>query len=264
VRAIALLVFASACAMNQTQQNSWVHAPDYYSIDANGTRSDRYSRVNAYTEFGADGLGAQSKISEAYASAQHAPPPATDAIFNAELPPGLSVDGRVVKVDPRASFEPIAQYEIEYQLGAAPPETDIVDDLQRLAKVTGADAIVVEVQRVGDADPRVKQLAGFALRRRDAVTAAPPMKRKTALLDYRATGDNCPSSADVSTAIAKRLGYTPWDPGATATMRADVVAIERGYAGSVRFGDAAPRTLRGSTCQRVTDAMISIAVIQLD
>ncbi len=264
MRAIAALVVASACSMTATQQNTWVHEPDYYSITADGSRSPRYSRIGEYTAFGAEGLGARARIIDAYAVAQHAAPPASDAVlFHAELPPGIAIDGRTVTVDPRAAFEPIGQYRLEYHLAAAPQDTEIVDDLHRLAKVTGADAIVVEVRHVGSADARVKQLGGFALRRRAVTAAAPRPARKTAQLDYRAS-DGCPTSDDVGAAIAKQLGYVPWDRNAPSTLHVDVMAIDRGYAASVRLGEGAPRRLSGTTCKRVTDALVSVIVIQLD
>lgn len=265
MRALVLAIIVAGCAsMDQTQQNTWVREPDYYSITVDGQRSPRYSRVDEYTEYGANALGAQARISDAYASALHAPPPQTPAIFfHAELPPGVTIEGRTVKVDPRAPFEPIATYQLGYVLASAPQETEIVDDLHRLANVTGADAVVVIVGHVGAADPRVKLVSGFVLRQRRVEPVQAPVKRTTAQLDYRATGDGCPSAADVRSAIAKRLGYSPWESGAR-TLHAEVAPSGRGFAASIRVGEGTPRTLSASTCGRVTDALVSVVAIQLD
>src|SRR6185503_9300587 len=99
---------------------------NYYSINADGSRSEKYSRVNQWSTFGAGGLGAQSAIAAAYEDAQHAPPPANAVeIFNAALPPGVTLDHGTVKIDKAAPYEAIGRYEIGYWKASAPHETQI-------------------------------------------------------------------------------------------------------------------------------------------
>lgn len=263
MRALVLLALA-ACAPPPPLQNTWVHAPDYYSVNADGTRSARYSRVDAYTAFGTSALGAQAVIAPAYERAQHAPPPARElVVFDAELPPGITVDGATMNVDPRAPYEPIGRFDVSYVLAAAPEERDIVDDLQRLAQVAAGDAVVIVVQHVGAADARVRAVEGFVLRRRAPVAHATHAHRQTARLDYTAAPE-CPSGDQIARAIAARLGYSPWAAAAPTTLHAEIAKDGRGFAASLRVGDARVRHLSAGTCKGVSDALVSIAVIQLD
>ncbi|HEY1812912.1 MAG TPA: hypothetical protein VGG74_11230 [Kofleriaceae bacterium] len=264
MRAAILVCAVCACAKQPMPANSWVSEPDYYSVGSDGARSPRYSRIDDYTAYGSGGLGAQARIGDAYASAQHAPPPAIDPIlFREELPPGIAVDGATLKVDPRSPYEPIGQFAISYALAAAPAEPDVVDDLERLAAVTRGDAIVLRLVHVADADPRVREMTGLVLRRRaPAEVAAPPPTHRRAKLAYSAS-PGCPTSDELGRAIAARLGYSPWDASATTELRAQITRAPRGFEASLQIG-AATRRLSAASCRGLGDALVAIAVIELE
>src|SRR5688500_9828335 len=96
---------------------------NYYSVKPDGPRSQIYSSVNQYTSYGPGGLGAQSKVAAAYEDAQHAPPPPIDVeVFNASLPPGVTLESGVVKIDKDAPYESVGRFEIGYWLDSAPQE----------------------------------------------------------------------------------------------------------------------------------------------
>jgi len=155
---IAALLVLTACGLGRKA--------NYYSINHDGSRSDSYSHINEYTSYGPDGLGQQQAISTAYEDAQHAPAPQLDVeIFNASLPPGVKLTGGVLEIDKEAPYEAVGRFEIGYWLESAPQETEVKDDLLRLASVTHTNVIVVEVDHVTHADPRVNHLVGVVLRK---------------------------------------------------------------------------------------------------
>jgi hypothetical protein len=266
MRALGLLALAACASMTETQRNDWVQRPDYYSVDASGARLRRYSRIEQLVAYGEHGLGAQATIASAYESAQHAPPPEIETIvFAAELPPGITIDGRSVTVDPRAPYEPVAQFALGYWLEAAPQEPEIVDDLRRLASVTHGDAVVIEIEHVAPADARVKTVTGFVLHRRELAAAPPPVDHHhKARLAYRASGDGCLDDAAFARAITSQLGYEPWDRDAAATLTAEIRGHRTGFTATLQVDRANPRRLSGTTCAGVTSALIAIAVLQLD
>ena len=263
--AFVTLALVGACAKQPMPPNSWVSEPDYYSIDRQGARSPRYSRIDEYTEYGAAGLGAQQRVADAYANAQHAPPPAIDPIlFHEELPPGITIDGATLKVDSRAPYEPISRFDIAYRLAAAPAEPDVVDDIKRLAAVTGGDAVVLQLVHAADADPHVRAMTGVVLRRRApaAAAAVPSPARRTAKLAYSASA-GCPTTDELARAIATRLGYSPWNASAATELRAHIVTAPRGFEATLQIG-AATRRLSATSCRGLGDALVAIAVIELE
>jgi hypothetical protein len=265
MRALFVYLVLGACAKQPMPPNSWVSDPGYYSIALDGTRSPRYSRIDNYVAYGQNSLGAQARVSEAYASAQHASPPAIDPIvFHEELPPGITIDGETLKTDPRAPYEPIGRFDISYWQPAAPGEPDVVDDAKRLASVTGGDALVLAIVHVGAADPRVRGMTGLVLRHRQMIpvgsTSSVPHRK--AKLAYSAAA-GCPTSDELGRAISTRLGYSPWDSNAPTELRAQITPTPRGFEASLQIG-ASTRRLSATSCRGLGDAVVAIAVIQLE
>lgn len=258
----------SACAKQPMPANSWVSDPGYYSIAADGTRTPRYSRIDHYVAYGNGGLGAQAHISDAYADAQHASPPTNDPIvFYEQLPPGFTIDGDTVKVDPRAPYVPIGRFDISYWQPSAPDEPDVIDDVKRLAAVTSGDAIVLQLEHVAAADPHVRRMAGLVLRGQKLIpigsgTSAPSVSHRKAKLAYSATA-GCPTGDELGRAIATRLGYSPWDASASTELRAQITPTPRGFEASLQIG-ASTRRLSAAGCRGLSDALVAIAVIQLE
>lgn len=265
--ALLLLITAStACADFGRKSN-------YYSVNADGTRSKKYSRVNQYTSYGAGGLGAQAKIAAAYEDAQHAPAPNIEVeVLNAALPAGVTLEGGTIKIAPDAPFEAIGRFEVAYWLSSAPQETEVEDDLKRLAAVTSANVVVVEVARMAHGDPRVNFLTGILLRRggeRASATepTAQPARagaRSRARLVYAANAYGCLSASEFSDEVSARLGYSPWVEDSAIEIHTELVANGKAFRATVKLADGTRKTLTGVSCKVLTDAVISAVVVQLD
>lgn len=142
---------------------------NYYSISKDGSRSERYSRINQYTAFGKNALGAQKRIADAYEAAQHQEPPTLDVeIYNASFPKGVSLDGGLIEIAEGAPYEAIGKFEFAYWLDSAPREAEIEDDVRRLAMVAKGNVMVIEVTRFAHADDRVNFVSGVILNKTDA------------------------------------------------------------------------------------------------
>ncbi|MBA3818021.1 MAG: hypothetical protein H0X17_03970 [Deltaproteobacteria bacterium] len=279
LRSIALLLVvatAPACA-------DFVRKDNYYSVDPNGARSKKYSRINQYTGYGEGALGAQATIAAAYEDAQHAPPPTVELqVYSAALPPGVSLEHGAVKIAESAPYEAIGRYELGYWLASAPQETEVADDLERLAAVTGANVVIVEVTRVSHADTRVNYLSGILLRKRAVAadgasvpapaiapsTVPTPAKgarvRAQARLVYTAKPRGCLTTTEFADEVSARLGYSPWIDAATTALHAEIVQRGTAYRATVRLTDGTTKELTGETCRTLTDAVISVVVVGLD
>jgi hypothetical protein len=266
---VILALSATACAGLARKDN-------YYSVNADGSRSQKYSRVNQYTAYGQGGLGAQSTIAAAYEQAQHAPAPAIPIeVFNASLPAGVTIDQGAIQIAKDAPYESVGRYEIGYWLDSAPQESEVEDDLKRLAAVTESNVVVVEVTRVGHGDTRVNYLSGILLRKRGpsaapgALAKGEPAStdrvRAKARLVYAAKPRGCLTQAELSDEISAKLGYSPWvESDVASTLRLDIVQQAGKFVATVVLADGARKELSGATCKTVTDAAISVVVVQLD
>jgi len=268
-RSMLVLVLALASACGPMRKDT------YYSINADGSRSQRYSRINQYAGYGKDALGAQAKVAAAYEAAQHAPPPAIDIeVFNAALPPGVTLEDGAVEIAADAPYESVGRFEIGYWLDSAPQEAEVEDDLRRLAAVTSANVVVVEVTRVDHADTRVNFLSGILLRRRAVAPEAAPVAtaeapvaarpHASARLIYAATPRGCLTATELADEVSAKLGYSPWTELAERAVRVEIEREGDRYRATVAFGDGATKQLAGATCRTVTDAAISVVVVQLD
>ncbi len=261
--AFVLLVLASsACADFGRKDN-------YYSVNADGTRSKKYSRVNQYTSYGANGLGAQATVAAAYENAQHAPAPNIDVeILNAALPAGVTLEGGTIKIATDAPFEAIGRFEVAYWLSSAPPETEVADDLKRLASVTNANVVVVEVARMAHGDPRVNFLSGILLRKGGASVAsakpATPAVRAKARLIYASKAAGCLSSTEFADEVSARLGYSPWVDDSAREIHTELVQHDKAFRATVRLADGTKKVLTAVSCKLLTDAVVSAVVVQLD
>jgi hypothetical protein len=262
---IFFILVSTACGGLMRKSN-------YYSINPDGSRSQKYSRVNEYSAYGTQGLGAQQTISDAYEKAQHAPPPQRDVkIFNSSLPAGVKLADGVIQVDKDADFDAVGRFEIGYWLDSAPNETDVKDDITRLAQVTDTDAVVVEVQHVTHGDPRVNYLVGFVMRHklqmlsdRPAPTAAVVKKHVKAKLEYVTTARGCMSRGEFADEVSARLGYSPWVKDAELELSANIVEQAGSFKATIRSPKSEPKQLTGATCRNVTDAAIAVLVVRLD
>lgn len=245
--------------------------PNYYSIRPDGSRSEIYSRINEFASYERDGLGRQAQVAAAYEEAQHAPPPAKQVeIFNASLPPGVKVNGGAIEIEPGTPLAGVGRFEIGYWLSSAPPETDVGDDLKRLATVTNADVVVVEVQRVAHGDPRVNYLHGILLRRTApdvaTTTPLPPVARPRvkAQLVYQVNARGCLSAGEFADEISAKLGYSPWVDASSNTLRTEIVERGGAYRATIRVPSGVSKEVAGASCRAVTDAAISAIVVRLD
>lgn len=263
-RIILVLVMLTACGL--TRQ------PNYYSVNPDGTRSERYSHVNEYSAYGTAGLGAQQTVSDAYEKAQHAPPPALDVkIFNSSLPPGVTLSNGVVQIDKDAPYEAVGRFQIGYWLSSAPKETEIKDDLVRLASVTDATVVVVEVTHMNHADPHVNYLEGFVLREKPlaALTATgtpPPVKAKShahAKLTYEARGPGCLSMEEFSDEVSAVLGYSPWTTDATREVKVRIAGDAGAFKATITLPHAPSKDIQGATCQTATQAAVAVFAVAL-
>jgi hypothetical protein len=250
----------------------------YYSVNRDGTRSQRYSRVNEYTSYGE--LGAQTKIAEAYEAAQHAPPPDLEIeVHNASLPGGVSIDDGVIKIADGAPYHAVGRFEIGYWRDSAPKETEIRDDLIRLASVTSSNVVVVEITRFGHADERVDYISGLLLRRTGDAALQPPAPgggasagaaarssgfRATARPAYRANGPRCSTADEFADEVSARLGYSPWLDSAATAVRAEISGAESDFRATITVGNGEPKRLTGASCRAVTDAAIAVVLVHLD
>lgn len=267
-----LAVAATACGLGRQ--------PNYYSINADGSRSETYSRINEWTSYGTSALGAQSAIAAAYEQAQHAPPPANQVeIYNASLPPGVTLEHGTVKIDKDAPYVAVGRFEIGYWKDSAPREAAIEPDLRRLAHVAQGNTIVVEVQRFDHADDRVSYMSGLVLQRRVLLTGdssaaaapaqptvggfAPRRSRAQARLVYQATGAGCMTEDELADEVSAKLGYSPWQASAPP-VRIAIRGDQDGYHATVSLPDRAPKSLRGDSCKAVIDAAVTVVVIAFD
>lgn len=243
-----------------------VRQPNYYSINSDGSRSERYSRINQWSSYGTHALGAQSKIAAAYEDAQHAPPPSVAVeVYNASFPRGVSLDQGIIKIEPDAPYEAVGRFEIGYWTQSAPRESEIDADLRRLAAVTQSSALVVEIQHVDHADDRVQYINGIVLRTRAAAPAAnTPPPRVHARLAYRASGNGSLSEDEFADEVSAKLGYSPWQASADTTLSAEIQCRDGDYRATISVPGAAPKQLTGATCKTLTDAAITVVVVQLD
>jgi hypothetical protein len=262
-RALALVIMLVGCGLGRQ--------PNYYSIRPDGSRSEVYSRINEYASYETGGLGRQAAVAAAYEEAQHAPPPAKDVeIFNASLPPGVKATGGGIEIQPGTPLAGVGRFEIGYWLSSAPPETEVGDDLKRLAAVTNADVVVVEVQRVKHGDPRVNHLNGVLLRRvaqpTVVVSPVPPVVRPrvTAQLVYQANARGCLSAGEFADEVSARLGYSPWVDASANTLHTEIVEQGGTYRATIRVPSGASKEVAGASCRAVTDAAISAIVVRLD
>jgi hypothetical protein len=251
--------------------------PGYYSVNPDGSRTDRYSRINEYTSYEPNGLGQQEHVAKAYGEAQHAPPPKLDVeILNATLPPGVTIDGRTLKISDTAPYDGVGTFEIGYWRSSAPVETEIGDDMKRLAAITHADIVVVEVTRKDHADPHVDHVNGVLLRKHPRATgapvpqtAAPPPARTgatphaVARLRYRAA-DGCLTPGELADEISARLGYSPWSDDAPAELSIEVASAGEAFTARVRLASGETKQLTGASCKALTDAVIAAVVVLLD
>lgn len=263
VRALLALAVVSACTPGIYRAP--VRQPNYYSINADGSRSEKYSRINQWSSYGTNGLGAQRTIAAAYEDAQHAPAPevAVD-VYNASLPPGVTLEHGTVKIDKDAPYDAVGRFEIGYWSETAPREGEIEEDLRRLAAVTDGNTVVVEVQRMDHADDRVQHVNGIVLRKRGAAAASVPRPRAQARLVYRARGPDCLSEDDFADAVSAKLGYSPWRASADRTLRAEIRRGDGDYRATVSVPGTEPRQLTGASCKLLTDAVVAVVVVQLD
>jgi hypothetical protein len=245
--------------------------PNFYSIDATGTRSQKYSRINEYTSYTPGDLGAQAKISAAYEDAQHTPPPKRPVtILDSSLPEGITATGGSFEIAKDAPYAAVGRYEIGYWLDSAPSDDGIREDLERLAAVTTSDVVVVQTQHVAHADPRVIYMTGILLRNRAASSATPatpptPAKaRATAQLVYQAAA-GCLSADQFADEISARLGYSPWVATSTMQLHADIARQGAAYHATIRgpTGDAT-KELDGPSCKVVTEAAVSAISVRLE
>lgn len=248
---------------------------NYYSINQDGTRSTKYSRINQYTAYGA-AIGAQAQVAAAYEEAQHAPAPSINVeVLNAQLPHGVTLENGAISIAPDAGLEAIGRFELGYWLDSAPPESEVLEDLHRLAQVLGATTLSVEIDHVAHGDPRVNYIVGIALRRTDAgvatapalTGAAPPSTTGgpvTAVLRYQAPPRSCLASDEIADEISARLGYSPWHPSVGMAIAIEIEPAADGFRGSVTIGDNSPRPISGRSCTATTGAAVAIVLAALD
>jgi|GEM_PF-3160825 len=267
----ALIVLAIAACTPTILRNDAKPTTTNYSIASDGARLERYSRITRFTTpvelesrltFGPD----TASWARAYESAQHAPPPdAPFVIFNAKLPPGARLDGDVLVLAEQAPYVVFARFDLGYQAAGAPRASELGDDLARLAHLARADALVLETRSFADSDLRVQYVTGYILQRR-AEPAAPAVSRHQARLEYR--GEPCASGSALEHEIAARLGYAPWTDNAPQVIHAEVRHEPDGFHATLTTEIArtatAKRTLSARTCKLVTDALITVIVMQLD
>jgi hypothetical protein len=262
-RIIILVVMLTACGLGRQ--------PNYYSVNPDGSRSDRYSHVNEYSAYGTAGLGAQQTVSDAYEKAQHAPPPPLDVkIFNSSLPPGVTLSNGVVQIDKDAPYEAVGRFQIGYWLSSAPKEPEVKDDLVRLASVTGATVVVVEVTHVSHADPHVNYMEGFVLREKlQALTATgpvPPAPKKAharAKLAYEARGPGCLSVGEFSDEVSAVLGYSPWTADANRELKVRISQDAGAFKATITLPHAPSKDVQGATCQTATQAAVAVFAVAL-
>ncbi len=262
IRAALVLVAVAACT--PAIYRAPVRQANYYSINADGSRSTKYSRINQWSSYGTNALGAQSKVASAYEDAQHAAPPRNDVeIYNASLPPGITLEGGAFTIAPDAPFEAVGKFEIGYWTETAPREGEIEDDLRRLAAVTRGSTIIVEVRRVDHADDRVQHMAGIVLKARTPSTPAVSRARANARLIYEARGKGLPSEDEFADEVSAKLGYSPWQAAATTTLHAALLCRDGAFRATISVPGAAPKQLTGDTCKKLTDAAITVVAVQL-
>lgn len=257
-----LLLVTSACADFGRKDN-------YYSVNPDGTRSKKYSRVNQYTSYGAGGLGAQATVAAAYETAQHAPAPNIEVeILNAALPSGVTLEGGTIKIAKDAPFEAIGRFEVAYWLSSAPQETEVADDLKRLAAVTNSNVVVVEVARMAHGDPRVNFLTGILLRKGGAsvatTTPGAAAVRAKARLFYASKAAGCLSATEFADEVSARLGYSPWVDDSAREIHTELVHHKKAFRATVRLADGTKKVLSAESCKLLTDAVVSAVVVQLD
>lgn len=250
-----------------------VRQPNYYSINADGSKSDTYSRINEWSSYGTHGLGAQSTIAAAYEQAQHAPPPSNRVdIYNASLPAGVTLEHGTVKIEKDAPYEAVGRFEIGYWKSSAPREAQVEPDLHRLAQVAQGDTIVVEIQRFDHADDRVEYMVGLVLRKRAAAPTAPaqtaahaptPRAHAQLRLVYEAPGAGCLGADEFADEVSAKLGYSPWQASGPV-LRTEISRGKDGYHATLSLPGAAPKSLSGDSCSAVIDAAVMVVVVELD
>ncbi len=264
--ALAAVIVAACGACTPGIYRAPVRQPNYYSVGPDGARSSQYSQINEWVTYGTDGLGAQARVAAAYEDAQHAPaPPVEIVVYNASLPPGVSIDDGTFAIAPDAPYEAVGRFELGYWLATAPRETAITDDLRRLAAVAGADTFIVEIRHVGHADDRVNYVSGVALRQR-SVTRSPPSvaARRAARLEYRARGSGCLSPDEFADEVSVTLGYSPWREDAAPTLTVEVQPRDTDFLATITVPGARPKQLTGTSCRSVTAAVVAVVAVQLD
>jgi hypothetical protein len=240
-----------------------VREPTYYSINSDGTKSDVYSRVNEWSSYGTRGLGAQSTIAAAYEQAQHKPPPTYAVeIFNATLPPGVTLDHGALKIVDGAPYQAIGRFEIGYWKESAPHEAAIEPDLHRLAQVTGGDTIVIDVQHFDHADDRVQFMVGVVLQKRTQASHSTSREHARAHLVYTGVA-GCSNSDEFADEVSARLGYSPWQASGPE-LHAEIARANGAYVVRVSRLGATPRSLVGPSCKAAIDAAVTAVVVELD
>ncbi len=267
----ALIWLAIAACTPTILRNDAKPTTTNYSIASDGSRLERFSRITmlampveleVWRPFGPD----TASWARAYETAQHEPPPdAPFVIFNAKLPPGPRLEGDVLVLAEPAPYKVFARFHLVYQAAGAPRESELGDDLARLAHLTRADAIAVETSSFADSDPRVQYVTGYILQRR-AEPHRPTGSHRQARLEYR--GDPCTSTVALEHEVGARLGYAPWSEGATQIIHAAIRHAPDGFhatlATEVTMTATGTRSLSGRTCKLVTDALVTVIVMQLD
>ena len=268
MRAFLLLTLLAVGGCTSGIYQAPVRKPNYHSINADGSQSKKYSRINQWSSYGTSGLGMQSRIAAAYEKAQHAPAPALEVeIYNASLPPGVSLEHGTVKIDEDSPYTAIGRFEIGYWQDTAPEESEVEEDLRRLAFITKADAVILEVQRVGHADARVLYMNGIVFRKRELEAALDPVtppRRAQARLDYQAQGQGCLSPEEFADEVSAKLGYSPWQPDATTTLHAQIRCNKGEHNATLSMPGAESRQLHGATCKALTEKLVTVLVVQLE
>ncbi|MFT3693082.1 MAG: hypothetical protein QM831_08065 [Kofleriaceae bacterium] len=239
----ALLVTLAACA-------GLARPASYYSVNADGSKSVTYARINEWSSYGQHGLGAQPVIARAFEDAEHAPAPVqTIDIFNSTMPPGVTIEAGIMKVEPGTKLEPVGKFELGYWVTDAPHEQDIEPDLHRLAQVVNGDVLVVTIGHVAHGDDRVQYVTGYVLRKPSPMTADVP--KPHAHLVYSATA-SCPSEQVFGELVTKRLGYSPWQ-AIGPEVKTEILQSPAGFVAKVSFAGTHDE-MSATSCGEASDA----------
>src|SRR5687767_5586632 len=97
-----------------------------------------------------------------------------------------------------------------------------------------------------------------------AAFATPAYADRNIALDYHSKVKGCPTAERFADQVAAKLGFVPWDPQATTSIRVRITSDSGEVVGTIEQPDGTSKVLRATTCPKLDEALVSAIAVALD